>query len=122
MPIRYGRLKIKAIRNCSRQEARSGEETLRIYVVGTADTKGEELAFLAARVAEAGGVPLTADVGTRAAALQCAARAGGGGGGCSADRRGGRAGRGASVRRSGGRDCRVPPGRGGPRARYGRPR
>ncbi len=41
----------------------------RIYVVGTADTKGEELAFLAARVAEAGGVPLTVDVSTRAPAL-----------------------------------------------------
>ena len=39
-------------------------------MVGTADTKGEELAFLAARVAEAGGVPLTVDVGTRAATLQ----------------------------------------------------
>jgi uncharacterized protein (UPF0261 family) len=36
-----------------------------VYVVGTADTKGEELAFLAARVREAGGAPLTVDVGTR---------------------------------------------------------
>jgi uncharacterized protein (UPF0261 family) len=39
----------------------------RIYVVGTADTKGEELAYLKAKVAEAGGVPLLVDVGTRAA-------------------------------------------------------
>jgi uncharacterized protein (UPF0261 family) len=37
----------------------------RIYVVGTCDTKGEELAFIAARVAEAGGWPLLVDVGTR---------------------------------------------------------
>ena len=37
-----------------------------IYVVGTADTKGEELAFLAARIREAGGAPLIVDVGTRA--------------------------------------------------------
>ncbi len=41
---------------------------VKVFVVGTADTKGEELAFLAARVAEAGGVPLTVDVGTRPAA------------------------------------------------------
>ena len=37
-----------------------------VYVVGTADTKGAELAFLAARVAEAGGAPRTVDLGTRA--------------------------------------------------------
>lgn len=37
-----------------------------VYVVGTADTKGAELAFLAARVAEAGGSPRTIDLGTRA--------------------------------------------------------
>ncbi len=37
-----------------------------IYVVGTADTKGAELAFLAACVADAGGAPLVVDVGTRA--------------------------------------------------------
>jgi uncharacterized protein (UPF0261 family) len=36
----------------------------RIYVVGTADTKGEELAYLAERVSAAGGSPLTVDVGT----------------------------------------------------------
>jgi uncharacterized protein (UPF0261 family) len=35
----------------------------RIYVVGTADTKGEELAYLAARVRAAGGEPLIVDVG-----------------------------------------------------------
>ncbi len=38
----------------------------RIYVVGTADTKGEELAYLAERVKAAGGEPLTVDVGIRA--------------------------------------------------------
>jgi uncharacterized protein (UPF0261 family) len=37
----------------------------RIYVVGTADTKGEELAFLRSLVAEAGGDPVLVDVGTR---------------------------------------------------------
>lgn len=37
----------------------------RIYVVGTADTKGEELAFLAARIRDAGGVPAIVDLGTR---------------------------------------------------------
>ena len=36
----------------------------RIYVVGTADTKGEELAYLAERIAGAGGKPVTVDVGT----------------------------------------------------------
>jgi uncharacterized protein (UPF0261 family) len=42
------------------------EETLkRIYVVGTADTKGEELGYLAERIASAGGTPLIVDVGTR---------------------------------------------------------
>lgn len=39
----------------------------RIYVVGTADTKGIELAWLADRVREAGGDPVTVDLGTRAA-------------------------------------------------------
>lgn len=38
----------------------------RIYVVGTADTKGEELAYLADRVIKASGLPLRVDVGTRA--------------------------------------------------------
>ncbi|MEX0852658.1 MAG: Tm-1-like ATP-binding domain-containing protein [Bauldia sp.] len=37
----------------------------RVYVVGTADTKGEELAYLKRRVAEAGGDPVLVDVGTR---------------------------------------------------------
>ena len=36
----------------------------RILVVGTADTKGEELAFIAARIRAAGGDPLVVDVGT----------------------------------------------------------
>jgi uncharacterized protein (UPF0261 family) len=38
----------------------------RIYVVGTADTKGEELAYLADRVKAAGGSPLVVDVGIKA--------------------------------------------------------
>lgn len=36
-----------------------------ILVVGTADTKGEELTYLAQCVREAGGDPLTVDIGTR---------------------------------------------------------
>ncbi|HEV7277153.1 MAG TPA: Tm-1-like ATP-binding domain-containing protein [Devosiaceae bacterium] len=38
----------------------------RIYVVGTADTKGEELLYLRALIAEAGAAPVLVDVGTRA--------------------------------------------------------
>ncbi|MDC9823395.1 Tm-1-like ATP-binding domain-containing protein [Devosia sp. ZB163] len=41
----------------------------RIYVVGTADTKGEELAFLAERIRALGGDPVVVDVGTRAPAI-----------------------------------------------------
>ena len=41
----------------------------RVYVVGTADTKGEELAFLKARVAAAGADALLVDVGTRTPAV-----------------------------------------------------
>jgi uncharacterized protein (UPF0261 family) len=41
----------------------------RIYVVGTADTKGEELAYLADRVHAAGGRPLVIDVGTRSPSI-----------------------------------------------------
>lgn len=37
----------------------------RIYVVGTADTKGEELAYLQRLIADAGAVPVLVDVGTR---------------------------------------------------------
>jgi uncharacterized protein (UPF0261 family) len=41
------------------------EEALKtIHVVGTADTKGEELVYLANRIAAAGGHPLIVDVGT----------------------------------------------------------
>ena len=36
-----------------------------IYVVGTADTKGEELVYLASCVEAAGGRPVLVDVGTR---------------------------------------------------------
>jgi uncharacterized protein (UPF0261 family) len=42
----------------------------RIYVVGTADTKGEELAYLAERIAAAGGKPVTVDVGTKEPSIQ----------------------------------------------------
>ena len=38
----------------------------RIYVVGTADTKGAELAFLADEIRRRGGNPVIVDVGTRA--------------------------------------------------------
>ena len=41
----------------------------RIYVVGTADTKGPELRFLADRVREIGGDPVIVDVGIRAATI-----------------------------------------------------
>ncbi|MEW9806148.1 Tm-1-like ATP-binding domain-containing protein [Mesorhizobium sp. ZMM04-5] len=41
----------------------------RIHVVGTADTKGEELAYLADRIAAAGGAPLIVDVGTGAPSI-----------------------------------------------------
>ncbi len=42
----------------------------RIYVVGTADTKGEELAYLADRVGAAGGLPVIVDVGTGAPVVE----------------------------------------------------
>jgi uncharacterized protein (UPF0261 family) len=41
----------------------------RIHVVGTADTKGEELAYLAECVTAAGGAPLIVDVGTTEPAI-----------------------------------------------------
>ncbi|CCV11423.1 Tm-1-like ATP-binding domain-containing protein [Mesorhizobium sp. STM 4661] len=41
----------------------------RIYVVGTADTKGEELAFLADAIAAAGAAVVRVDVGTRGATV-----------------------------------------------------
>ena len=41
----------------------------RIYVVGTADTKGEELAFLADAIAAAGASVVRVDVGTRSATV-----------------------------------------------------
>jgi len=41
----------------------------RVYVVGTADTKGEELAYLAERVKAAGGEPFVVDVGIRASTV-----------------------------------------------------
>lgn len=42
----------------------------RIYVVGTADTKGEELAYLAERIAAPGGNPVIVDVGTKTPAIE----------------------------------------------------
>jgi uncharacterized protein (UPF0261 family) len=42
----------------------------RIYVVGTADTKGEELAYLAERIAAAGGNPVIVDVGTKTPSIE----------------------------------------------------
>ena len=47
----------------------------RIYVVGTADTKGEELAYLAERIAGAGGKPVTVDVGTTKPSIETAVAA-----------------------------------------------
>jgi uncharacterized protein (UPF0261 family) len=47
-----------------------GARMRRIFVVGTADTKGEELAFLAERIHDAGGMPLIVDVGTRAPTIR----------------------------------------------------
>ena len=41
----------------------------RIYVVGTADTKGEELAFLADAIAATGAAVARVDVGTRHATV-----------------------------------------------------
>jgi len=41
----------------------------RIYVVGTADTKGEELAYLVEIIGAAGGSPLVVDVGTGAPSM-----------------------------------------------------
>jgi uncharacterized protein (UPF0261 family) len=47
------------------QEDASRRRMERIYVVGTADTKGEELGYTAREIAAAGGTPLIVDVGTR---------------------------------------------------------
>jgi uncharacterized protein (UPF0261 family) len=41
----------------------------RVYVVGTADTKGDEIAYLADAVAAAGTEPVRVDVGTRTATI-----------------------------------------------------
>src|SRR5262245_54652413 len=41
----------------------------RVYVVGTADTKGDELAYLADAVAAAGAEPVRVDIGTRTATV-----------------------------------------------------
>lgn len=42
----------------------------RIVVAGTADTKGQELAYLAERISAAGGTPIILDVGTRPPAIE----------------------------------------------------
>lgn len=42
-----------------------GEQMKRIYIVGTADTKGSEMVFLGSVVAAAGALPVLVDVGTR---------------------------------------------------------
>lgn len=47
-----------------------------VYVVGTADTKGAELAYLADRIAAAGVAVLRVDVGTRAATIDVDVAAG----------------------------------------------
>ena len=41
----------------------------RIYVVGTADTKGSELRFLRERIVALGGSPVTVDIGTKQATI-----------------------------------------------------
>jgi uncharacterized protein (UPF0261 family) len=73
MSIRYGRLKTKSNQKRDRPKFRPlafvGEAMKRIYVVGTADTKGEELAYLAERVRAAGGDPFVVDVGIRTPAI-----------------------------------------------------
>ena len=52
-------------RSASATDAR-GRRMARIYVVGTADTKGEELAFLADGIRAAAAIACVVDVGTRA--------------------------------------------------------
>lgn len=47
----------------------------RIHVVGTADTKGAELQYLAERIVAAGGSPLIVDVGTRESSINPGIRA-----------------------------------------------
>ena len=44
-------------------------QTARVYVVGTADTKGEELAFLSAQIRAGGAEAILVDVGTRRPAI-----------------------------------------------------
>jgi uncharacterized protein (UPF0261 family) len=41
----------------------------RIYVVGTADTKGAELQFLRERIVALGGSPIVVDIGTKQATI-----------------------------------------------------
>ena len=42
----------------------------KVYVVGTADTKGDELAYLARAVAESGAAVTTVDVGTKSPTIR----------------------------------------------------
>ncbi len=46
-----------------------GRSLSRVYAVGTADTKGGELAYLAERISAAGATPVVVDVGTRQATI-----------------------------------------------------
>src|SRR5262245_52314311 len=77
MPIRYWRPTGFANSPVRRRSlARHGTAMKRIYVVGTADTKGEELLFLRGLI-DAAGLPVClTDVGTREAkvAVDIAAR------------------------------------------------
>lgn len=75
MSIRYARLKNLQCPSEGRRPAglETGESAInrgRVYVVGTADTKGEELAFLADAVNSAGAMAVRVDVGTRQAAVE----------------------------------------------------
>ena len=55
---------LQAVTDARQLEETTGTRMKRIYVVGTADTKGEELAFLADAVATAGSAFARVDIGT----------------------------------------------------------
>src|SRR4051794_26688759 len=73
MSIRYARLKKEATARQGRAQATGPARRLppgrrmnqRVYVVGTADTKGDELAYLADALAAGGAEAVRVDVGTR---------------------------------------------------------
>ena len=60
---------LQAVTDARQLEETTGTRMKRIYVVGTADTKGEELAFLADAVATAGSAVARVDIGTRGATV-----------------------------------------------------